>query len=234
VCQVYDPAFAYEVAAIIRDGLQRMYAEGEDIFYYLTVYNENYVQPAKPAGVDTGIVQGLYRFADRPDGGSHQATILFSGPAHAAARAAQQELLDHYGVSADLWSATSYKKLREEAMEVERWNRLHPGETPRTPFVTAALQDGSGPVVAVSDYMKAVADQVGRWVPRHFVTLGTDGFGRSDTREALRRHFEVDTGHVVVGVLSGLAAQGAIEPQTVQDAIDRYEIAADMADPRTR
>ena len=234
VCQAYDPAFAYEVATIIRDGLQRMYVDGEDIFYYLTIYNENYVQPAKPGDVDKGIVRGLYRFADRPSGGAHDATILFSGPAHAAARAAQQDLLEHYGVAADLWSATSYKKLREQALEVERWNRLHPAAEPRVPFVTQALQSGSGPVVAVSDYMKMVPDQVGRFVPRRFVPLGTDGFGRSDTREALRRFFEVDSGHVVVATLSALAVDGVVEAHIVDEAIKRYAIDPDLADPLTR
>ncbi len=234
VCQAYDPAFAYEVAAIIRDGLRRMYVDGEDIFYYLTIYNENYLQPPKPADVDEGIIRGLYRFADRPDGGSHNATILFSGPAQAAARQAQQELIEHYDVAADLWSATSYKKLREEAVDVERWNRLHPSQDPRTPFVTNALSSGGGPVVAVSDYMKIVADQVGRWIPRRFVTLGTDGFGRSDTREALRRFFEVDAGHVVVATLSGLAADGVIEASVVDDAIVRYGIDPDVGNPLDR
>ncbi len=234
VCQAYDPAFAYEVAAIIRDGLHRMYVDGEDIFYYLTIYNENYLQPAKPEGVDEGIIKGLYRFADRPEGGSHQATILFSGPAHAAARQAQQELLEHYDVAADLWSATSYKSLREEAVDVERWNRLHPADQPRIPFATEALSGGSGPVVAVSDYMKAVPDQIGRWIPRRFIILGTDGFGRSDTREALRNFFEVDTGHVVVGALSGLAAEGLINASVVQDAIKRYEIDTEIGNPFDR
>jgi pyruvate dehydrogenase E1 component len=234
VCQAYDPAFAYEMSAIIKDGIHRMFVNHEDIFYYLTAYNENYVQPPKPAGADEGIVKGLYRFADRPDGGDHEASILFSGPAHAAARAAQRELIEHYGVAADLWSATNYKLLREEAVDAERWNRLHPGETPRVPYVTEVLSQGNGPVVAVSDYIKMVADQVGRWVPRRYITLGTDGYGRSDTREALRRFFEVDTGHVVVGVLSGLAADGAIDPGAVKEAIDRYEIDPDVGNPLYR
>jgi pyruvate dehydrogenase E1 component len=234
VCQAYDPAFAYEVAAIIRDGLRRMYTEGEDIFYYLTIYNENYVQPAKPEGVDEGILRGLYRFAPAPDEGTNNATILFSGPAQAAAREAQQELAGRYGVAAELWSATNYKSLREDALAVERWNRLHPMATPRVPFVTDALSAASGPVVAVTDYMKIVPDQVARWVPRRFVPLGTDGFGRSDTREALRRFFEVDTGNVVVGTLSALAADGAIEARVVEDAIKQYDIDPDLADPLTR
>ncbi len=234
VCQAYDPAFAYEFAAIVKDGLRRMYGENEDIFYYLTAYNENYLQPPKPEGVDEGIVRGLYRFADRPSGGSHQATIVFSGPAQSAARTAQDELLEHFDVAADLWSATNYKLLREEAVDVERWNLLHPGETPKVPFVTEQLSEGAGPVIAVSDYMKMVPDQVGRWIPRRYITLGTDGFGRSDTREALRRFFEVDTGHVVVAVLSGLAADGAVDASVVNDAIKRYGIDPDVGNPLHR
>ncbi|NNJ46665.1 MAG: pyruvate dehydrogenase (acetyl-transferring), homodimeric type [Acidimicrobiia bacterium] len=234
VCQAYDPAFAYEMGVIIDDGLKRMYRDGEDIFYYLTLYNENYQQPAKPEGVDEGICRGLYRFADAPEGATHPATIVFSGTGHTAARAAQVELLEHYGVGAELFSATNYKLLREEALEVERWNRLHPGEEPRVPYVTASLESAEGPIVAVTDFMKMVPDQVARWVPGTFITLGTDGFGRSDTREALRRFFEVDTGHVVVGVLSGLAEQGRIEPSVVADAIERYDIDPDVGDPRGR
>ena len=234
VCQAYDPAFAYEMGAIIDDGLKRMYEDGEDIFYYLTLYNENYVQPPKPDGVDEGIRRGLYRFAEAPEGGTVPATIIFSGTGHTAARAAQVELLEHYGVGAELFSATNYKLLREEALEVERWNRLHPGEEPRVPYVTASLDGSEGPIVAVTDFMKMVPDQVARWVPRTFITLGTDGFGRSDTREALRRFFEVDTGHVVVAVLSGLAEQGRIDASVVEDAIERYEIDPDVGDPRNR
>ena len=143
-------------------------------------------------------------------------------------------MLEHYDVAADLWSATSYKSLREEAVDVERWNRLHPADQPRIPFATEALSGGSGPVVAVSDYMKAVPDQIGRWIPRRFIILGTDGFGRSDTREALRNFFEVDTGHVVVGALSGLAAEGLINASVVQDAIKRYEIDTEIGNPFDR
>jgi pyruvate dehydrogenase E1 component len=211
-----------------------MYRDGEDIFYYLTLYNENYLQPPKPDGVDEGIRRGIYRFAPSPDGAAHRAAILFSGSAHRAARSAQLELAEHYGVGADLFSATNYKLLREEALAVERWNRLHPGEQHRVPYVTTALAGTQGPIVAVSDFMKMVPDQVARWVPRRFIPLGTDGFGRSDTREALRRFFEVDTGHVVVATLSGLAEQGRVDPAVVKDAIARYDIDPDVGDPRTR
>ncbi len=238
-CEAYDPAFAYELAAIVADGINRMYPDGdasrgEDVFYYLTVYNENYAMPPKPEGVDAGILEGLYRFAPAPDGADHPATVLFSGSAQGAARAAQTELAEHYGVGVDLWSATSYKRLREEAMAVERWNRLHPTEDPRTPLVTRRLGEGDGPVVAVTDFMRAVPDQVARWSPRAWLSLGTDGVGRSDTRETLRRFFETDTAHIVVAVLAQLAADGRIEPSVVADAIARYELDPDAARPWTR
>jgi pyruvate dehydrogenase E1 component len=237
-CQAYDPAFAYEMAVIIRDGIDRMYGPTpEDVFYYLTLYNENYPMPALPAGADTdgitqGILQGLYRWQAAPAGPTKRATLLFSGSAQGAARAAVIELAERYDVAVELWSATSYKALRDEALGVERWNRLHPTEAPRTPLVARLLADAAGPVVAVSDFMKIVPEQVARFLPgHHFVPLGTDGFGRSDTREALRRHFEIDTPHVVVGILSALAAQGEVKAETVADAIARYGLDPDALNP---
>jgi pyruvate dehydrogenase E1 component len=234
VCQVYDPAFAYEMATIIRRGIERMYRDNDDVFYYLTIYNENLVQPVKPVGVEEGIMAGLYLWQKAPQETSHRAAIVFSGSAHAAARLAQQELAKHYDVGVELWSATSYKKLREEAMSVDRWNRLHPEEEKRVPYVTRLLENVVGPVVAVTDYMQAVPDLVARWVPATFSVLGTDGFGRSDTREALRRFFETDAGHVTVAVLSALAQDGVIPIERVAEAIKRYSIDPDLADPFTR
>ena len=224
--QAYDPAFAYETAAIVRDGIARMYGEsgGEDIFYYITLYNENYRMPTKPEGADEGIVRGLYRFEAAPEGPSRRVTILFSGSASQAALEARDLLAAHHDVAAELWSATSYKALREEALEVERHNRLHPSEPPRAPYVTEVLSNAEGPVVAVTDFMKAVPDQVARWVPAPFLSLGTDGFGRSDTREALRRHFETDAAHVVVAALDGLRQAGEGKAEEVEDAIRRYGI----------
>ncbi|MGH8913006.1 MAG: pyruvate dehydrogenase (acetyl-transferring), homodimeric type [Acidimicrobiia bacterium] len=231
-CDAYDPSFAYEVGTIVEHGLNRMYGDNpEDVFYYLTLYNENYSQPPRPEGVEKGIVDGLYRWAEGPQAGGQKVAILFSGSANLAARQAAGELAEHYDISAELWSATSYKKLREQALSVDRWNLLHPSETPRTPFVTEALAGVKGTIVAVTDYMKLVPDQVSRWVPWPFVTLGTDGFGRSDNRKALRRFFEVDTGHVVVATLSSLAAQGLVPKSLVKDAFDRYEIDPDAPDP---
>jgi len=231
--EAYDPAFAYEVATIVRHGLRRMWLDGEDTIYYLTLYNENQVMPAMPDDVAKGVVEGLYRWADAPHGPTHQATIVFSGSANLAAREAQQELAEHYDVAAELFSATSYKRLREQALTTERWNRLHPDQPARTPRVTELLA-GEGPIIAVTDFMKAIPDQVARWVPagRRFTPLGTDGFGRSDTREALRRHFEVDAAHVVVATLAALAADGALDSGVVADAIRRYEVDPDQADPR--
>ena len=235
-CRSYDPAFAYETALIIRDGLHRMYPDGdavrgEDVMYYLTLYNENYPMPAMPEGVEPGVLAGLYRYAAPPAVGGPAATILFSGTSYRAATEAQQELAEHYGVGAELWSATSYQQLRMQALEVERWNRLHPTEPPRIPWVTEQLGTSSGPVVAVTDWMRAVPDQISRWVPRPFVSLGTDGFGRSDTREALRRFFETDAPSVVLSVLTELVAAGSLVPGALTDAIARYGIETERTAP---
>ncbi|MEY4607428.1 MAG: pyruvate dehydrogenase component, partial [Actinomycetota bacterium] len=213
-CQAYDPAFAYEVAAIVNAGIDRMYGPGasddeRDVFYYLTLYNENYPMPPMPDGLGRDdIIRGLYRWSATPDGSEPAASIVFSGSAQGAARAAADELAEAHGIQVDLWSATSYKALREDALAAERWNRLHPSQPRRQPLVASLLGSGSAPVVAVTDFMKIVPEQVARFVERPFVPLGTDGMGRSDTREALRRFFEIDAGHVVVAVLSALAERG--------------------------
>ncbi|HEY4946877.1 MAG TPA: pyruvate dehydrogenase (acetyl-transferring), homodimeric type, partial [Acidimicrobiales bacterium] len=250
----YDPAFAYEVATIVEDGIRRMTGpDPEDRFWYLTLYNENYPMPALPADpaeadrVRTGIIKGLYRFSSvgpaghaaadgpAPDqaGGrrSARATLLFSGTAWQAAMAARDLLSADWGVDADAWSVTSYKSLREDAISVERWNRLHPADATRVPHVTDCLNRSEGPIVAVTDYMRSVPDQVARWMPRRFLSLGTDGFGRSDTREVLRRFFEVDAAHVVVAVLRSLAADGLVSAGVVAEAIDRYGIDTAAGDP---
>jgi pyruvate dehydrogenase E1 component len=233
-CRAYDPAFAFEVAVIVRDGIERMYgADPEDCFYYLTLYNENYVQPPMPEGAEAGIIRGLYKYRAAPAGDhAHRAQILGSGSLLLGALEAQQMLADDWDVAADVWSATSYKLLREDALACERWNRLHPTDAPRTPYVTEQLSAGEGPVVAVSDYVKLVADQIGRFVPQPFVPLGTDGFGFSDVRTALRRHFEVDAAHIVVATLDALAQQGEVKGEVVEDAIRRYELDPEATDPR--
>jgi pyruvate dehydrogenase E1 component len=233
--RAYDPAFAYEVAVIVRDGLERMHGpHPEDLLYYLTLYNEAYVQPPMPKGAEEGILAGLYRYREAPEERHHRARILASGTAMLAALEAQAGLLDRFDVATEIWSATSYKALGDDALSVERWNRLHPGEQPRVPYAQRVLAEGDGPVVAVTDHLKLVADQVGRFMPEPFVPLGTDGFGLSDTRSALRRHFEVDAAHVVVAVLWGLFTQGKIKAEAVLDAARSYGIDRDVLDPRER
>ncbi len=235
-CQAYDPAFAYEMAAIVRAGIARMYGDDDSVFYYLTLYNENYVMPSRADEVtDADIIDGLYRWAPPPDDLAPQVTILFSGSAQAAARQAQAALASD-GIGAELWSATSYKRLREDALSAERHNRLHPGAEPRVAPVTAKLAASTGPIVAVTDFMKAVPDQIARFVPdgRRFVPLGTDGFGRSDTREALRRFFETDAAHVEIAALAALADEGSVEASVVAKAIARHGVDPDTDDPRLR
>jgi pyruvate dehydrogenase E1 component len=241
-CRVYDPAFAYEVAVLVEEAVKRTLGpEAEDRFWYLTLYNENYVMPAIPTGeageeVKRGIVRGIYRFAEPAEvtgrnGRTRRASLLFSGTMWQAAMEARGVLAEDFGISTDAWSVTSYTELRAEALSVERWNRLHPGEPPRTAHVAEVLGEEDGPVVAVTDYVRSVPDQIARWVVRPFTSLGTDGFGRSDTRAALRRFFEVDAAHLVVAVLSSLAAAGEAKPEEVAQAIERYGIVADAPEP---
>jgi pyruvate dehydrogenase E1 component len=238
-CRAYDPAFAYEVAVLVREGIERMYGEDpEDVFYYLTLYNENYPMPPMPpdpAGesIEDGIVRGLYRYRAAPASRKHAMQLFASGTAMRAALDAQQMLSEEYDVAADVWSATSYKLLREEALSVERWNRLHPTEAPRSPYVTERLANTEGPVVAVTDYMKSVPDQIARFVPAPFFPLGTDGYGFSDTRAALRRHFEVDAPNIVVAALDALTRAGDVKAEVVAEAIRRFDLDPERADPRT-
>jgi pyruvate dehydrogenase E1 component len=215
----YDPAFTYELAVISADGLRRMYAEGEDIFYYLTLYNENYPMPPMPAGVEDGILKGLYRFKPAPEKGSLKAHIFGSGPILREALRAQEILADKFGVSADVWSATSYKLLRNDALRVKRWNMLHPAAPQKRAYLEELLARETGVFVAVSDAMKLVPDQVAPWIPGGLTTLGTDGYGRSDTRETLRRFFEVDAESTVIATLYALAEKGQLGRDVVQKAI---------------
>ncbi|MFN8587686.1 MAG: pyruvate dehydrogenase (acetyl-transferring), homodimeric type [Candidatus Eisenbacteria bacterium] len=230
-CVAYDPTFAYELAVIIQDGLRRMYENGEDIFYYLSLYNQDYAQPAKVAGSDDGILKGLYLYQRAKAKAKHKAQLFGSGPMMLHALRAQQMLAEKWDVAADVWSATSYQQLRNEALSCERWNRLHPTQAPRVPYVTQALKGAEGPVVASSDWMKSVNDMPARWIPNRFVALGTDGYGRSDTRDALRRHFEVDAEHIVVATLHALALEGKVKPEVVEQAIREYGINPDAVEP---
>jgi pyruvate dehydrogenase E1 component len=233
----YDPAFAYETSAIIQDGIKRMYGEvPEDRFYYITLYNENYEMPKKPEGSDEGIIRGIYKFSSATEGkgkgkNRRKASILFSGTAWSAAVEAQKELAERHDVDADLYSVTSYKGLREDGLSTERWNRLHPNEKPRSAYITETLRNSSGPYIAVTDFMTMVPDQVSRWIPGHFSILGTDGYGRSDTREALRAHFETDSANIVVATLAALNNSGDGKPEEVADAIKHYGMDPERLDP---
>jgi len=239
VIRIYDPAFAYEMAVVIRDGIGRMYGkQPEDVFYYLTLYNENYAMPPRPEGVtDVDILRGLYRFKPAPDVGAKgraplRAALLSSGSIMQQALRAQDLLAEKFGVAAEVWSAPSYQLLRNEALEVDRWNRLNPDQTPRTPLVTQLLREPAeqGPVIAVSDYVTAWPDLVARWVPGGWWrALGTDGFGRSDTREALRRFFEIDAEHIAAATLAELARCGHIDARRARESID--ELGLDPAAP---
>ncbi len=227
----YDPAFTYELAVIISDGLRRMYVDAENLFYYVTLYNENYPMPPMPEGVEQGILKGLYRFKSGPEGAKLKAHILGSGPLLRHALRAQQILAEQYHVSADIWSATSYKLLRNDALRVARWNMLHPEAQPKVPYLQQLLEKEHGPFIAVSDNMKIVPDQIAPWVPGGLTTLGTDGFGRSDTRERLRRFFEVDAESIVVATLHALSQKGQVERSVVAKAIKDLGLDPEKAHP---
>jgi pyruvate dehydrogenase E1 component len=224
----YDPAYAFETAHIVEDALRRMYGDDpENIFYYLTVYNEPMVQPAEPENLDVaGLLKGMYRYAAAPamEGDAPKAQLLASGVAVPWALKAQQLLASDWGVAADVWSATSWIELRRDAVECDEHNLLHPGEEQKVPYVTSVLSETSGPVVAVSDYMRAVPDLISRWIPSDYTSLGTDGFGMSDTRHALRRHFNVDAESIVVATLSQLARRGEVPVSAAADAATKYAI----------
>jgi pyruvate dehydrogenase E1 component len=231
----YDPAYAYELAIILQAGLRRMVEDNEDVFFYITLYNENYRQPAMPEGAAPGILAGLYRLrAAEPAAGRPRVQLLGSGPLLNEALRAQGILADRFGVVADVWSATSYKELRREALECERTNRLHPEAEPRVPYVTRLLGAAPGPVIAVSDYLKLVPDQIARWVPQGLVTLGTDGYGRSESRERLRRFFEIDAEHVALAALAELARRGEIERGVAGRAVAELGLDPEAVDPLRR
>ncbi|OLF16565.1 pyruvate dehydrogenase (acetyl-transferring), homodimeric type [Actinophytocola xanthii] len=222
----YDPAWSFEIAHIVRDGLRRMYGEqAEDIYYYLTIYNEPYVQAPEPDDLDVeGLLRGLYRYQAAPEGSGPRARILTSGVGMPWALRARELLAEEWNVRAEVWSATSWTELRRDAVETDRHNFLHPEAEPRRPYVTRVLSEGAGPVVAASDWMRAVPDLIRPWVPTDMLTLGTDGFGFSDTRPAARRHFLVDAESITVGVLAALARRGEVEKSTVVEAARKYRI----------
>ena len=232
-CVAYDPAYAFEIAVIMQDGIRRMYQENEDVFYYLTVYNENYAQPPMPEGVAEGILRGVYRFK-AAESGQAAVQLFGSGPMVNEAVAAQSILAEKYGVAADVWSVTSYSELRREALEVDRWNRLHPAEQARVPYIRRALEGARGPIIASSDYMKALADQIAPWLNNRLVALGTDGFGRSENREHLRDFFEVSARHIVAATLSRLARDGQFDARRAARALADLGVDPELPNPATR
>jgi len=231
-CTTYDPAYAYELAVIIQDGIRRMYQEMEDRFYYITIYNENYAQPPMPEvdGLREGILSGIYKYRAAEDGPA--AVQLFgSGPILNGALRAQKILAERYQIPADVWSVTSYNELRREALATERWNRLHPFEESKAPRIVQALGEASGPIIAASDYIKAVPDQIAPWLPGRLTSLGTDGFGRSDNREHLRRFFEISAEAIAQAALSALARAGSLDPMRAEVAIAELGFHPEKRDP---
>ena len=230
-CISYDPAFAYELAIIIEDGIRRMYREQESVFYYLTVMNEQYAMPAMPEGVRDGVLKGLYRFKPAENGGAKlKAQLLGSGAIMNEVLGAQK-LLEEYNVAADVWSVTSYQELYRDGHNCDRWNMLHPGEQPKIPHVAQCLKDAPGVIVAASDYLKILPDSIARWLPRRVRSLGTDGFGRSDDRAGLREFFEVDARFVALATLAELAQDGKVDNKVVSQAVKDLGIDAEKANP---
>jgi pyruvate dehydrogenase E1 component len=233
-CISYDPAFVYELAVVLQDGLRRMYENAEDCFYYITMYNEDYAMPAMPEGAAEGILRGIYKFRAAANG---EATVQIfgSGPILNEVLRAQEILAEKYQVAADVWSVTSYTELRREAIATERWNRLHPAEPEKKTYIQTALEGAKGPIIAASDYMKSLPDVLAPWLQAdgkcRLVTLGTDGFGRSDNREHLRRHFEVNAESIAGATLSRLARDGKIKPKKAQAALAELGLDVEARDP---
>lgn len=228
-CAAYDPAYAYELAVIIQDGMRRMYQEQENRFYYITVYNENYAQPPMPEGVEEGIIKGIYKL--KAGTGKAKAHLWGSGPMLNEALKAQQILAEQHKVNTDVWSVTSYNELRRDALHVERWNRLHPAEAEQKPYIVKALDKTDGPIIASTDYMKIVPDQLAPWLNGRLVSLGTDGFGRSDNREHLRKHFEINAASIVAATLSKLARDGKFNAKKAAQAIADLGLNPETIDP---
>jgi pyruvate dehydrogenase E1 component len=225
--RAYEVAYAYELAAVIEDGLRRMFVEDENVVFYLTLQNESYPMPAMPEGARAGILRGIYRFRAAEAELGHRVQLFGSGAILNEVLRAQQILAERYQVAADVWSVTSYQQLRDEAVACERHAMLHPEEEAREPYLSQVLQGVPGPYVAASDYVKLHVDRIARWIPGRLVPLGTDGFGMSDTREALRRHFEVDAETIALAALHALSQERRIEPSEVARAIGELGIEPD-------
>jgi len=231
----YDPAFGFELAVIVQHGLQRMYGDGEEIFYYLSVYNEDYIQPAMPDRGDVidGIIRGMYRHSstDSGDGQRHRPQLFGSGTILREAIRAQQILKDKYNIGCDVWSVTSYNELRRDAMDCQHWNDLHPGQPAKHSYLEQVLDGVTGPFISTSDNVRLVADQIREWIPGEYIVLGTDGFGRSETRPELRRHFQIDAECTTYATLRGLARMGAFDASKLPDVLKELEIDAEKINP---
>lgn len=232
-CVSYDPTFAYELAVIIHDGLHRMYEKMDNVFYYITVMNENYIQPDMPKGVEQGILKGMYVFKESKKPAKTHVQLMGSGTILREVIKAAEMLEKDYAITSDIWSVTSFTELRRDGLAVERHNALHPEKKAQESYVTSQLHDKKGPVIAATDYMRIYADQIRPFIPNRYVTLGTDGYGRSDTRQRLRHFFEVDAKFIVLAALNALLAEGTIDKSKVVDAIKRYDINPDKLDPVT-
>jgi pyruvate dehydrogenase E1 component len=230
--RAYDPAYAYETAVIVFDGMRRLYEENETAIYYITLENEAYVMPAMPEGVEEGILRGMYRLRSVDAGDrQRQVQLLGSGAIVRESLRAQEILAERYGVSSQTWSVTSYTQLRREAQQIERWNMRHPTQSPRRSYLEEVTRGEEGPFIAASDYLRVLAEQIAPWLPGGLLALGTDGMGRSDTREALRRHFEVDAQHIAAAALYRLMKQGALSASDFDRALAELDIDPDQADP---
>jgi pyruvate dehydrogenase E1 component len=229
--KAYDPAFAYEIAVILRDGIRRMYVENEDVIYYLTVANENYVMPPMPKGCEEGILAGMYRFAKAPTKMNKHVHLLGSGAILRESLRAAEILASSFEISADVWSVTSYKNLHRDGLETDRYNRLHPSGSRRVPYVTKMLGSDAGVVVAASDYIKALPCSIAKWIPGEFQILGTDGFGRSDDRKRLRHFFEVSAEHIAAAALFGLVNSEKMNADDAEAAIAQLGIDPEIPDP---
>jgi pyruvate dehydrogenase E1 component len=236
-CRAYDPTFSYEVAVILQDGVRRMLHEQEDTYYYITVMNENYSHPDMPKGCEDGIIRGMYllRDAGKPKKNEPRVQLLGSGTILREAIAAAELLEKEFGVSADIWSCPSFSELRRDGFDAERWNRLHPEDKPRVAYVTQCLAERQGPVVAATDYVREFADQIRAFIPdgRKYTVLGTDGFGRSDTRENLRHFFEVDRWYIAQAAIAALAAEGKMTTKDVARAVKTWKLNGDKPNPLT-
>ena len=231
-CVSYDPTFGYELAVIIQEGLRRMVQNQEDVYYYITLMNENYSHPAMPKGAEEGILKGMYQFSKSKAKGP-KVQLMGSGVILREVIAAAELLEKDWGVAADIWSVTSFTELRREGLDVERWNLLHADQKQKQSYVTQCLQKAEGPVVASTDYMKSFADQIRNFIPQRYVVLGTDGFGRSDSREALRNFFEVDRHYVTVAALKALADDGKLPATKAAEAVKKYGLDANKPNPAT-